>query len=204
MRINLIPIHTITLRPFFSAYIYLFLAFALAVRLLKVPPYEVRRVLREGWKKGFRASLAVGLFGAMGQMIAYSGYNPDFSQLTHSHSLPWLLARGLADYTGSFYPLFAPFLGWVGTFLTGYGVAALMLFGRLQVETAHLMGVSATWLASGLAVGAGLGSISSPFKIAIAAPMCGAMGLEGTIMRRTIPLGVAASFLIGFVLWAGL
>jgi len=201
VKVSLVPIHTITLRPFFSAYLYIFLAFVLAAYLLKVPSDEVRRSLREGCKRGWRAVVATGLFGAMGQIIAYSGYQTDFSQLIQRHNLPWVLAHGLADYTGNIYPLFAPFLGWVGTFLTGYGTASLMLFGQLQVQTGQLMGVSATWLASGLAVGASLGSISSPFKIALAASMCGAVGLEGTILRRTIPLGVAASFFIGLVLW---
>lgn len=109
---------------------------------------------------------------------------------------------GLKAYTGSLYPVFVPLLGWVGTFLTGYGVASLMLFGDLQVRAAALLNVSAVYLAAGLTVGASLGSISSPFKIAIAAPMCGALGQEGRILRRTIPLGLAASCLIGLILWA--
>jgi lactate permease len=72
------------------------------------------------------------------------------------------------------------------------------------VQAAALLGVSATWLAAGLAVGASIGSISSPFKIAIATPMCGAIGQEGAILRWTIPLGIAASLLIGLILWGGL
>jgi lactate permease len=92
-------------------------------------------------------------------------------------------------------------LGWAGTFLTGYGVASLLLFGELQVHAAELLGVSAVWLAGGLTVGAAIGSISSPFKIALATPMCGALGQEGEILRRTIPIGIAASFLIGLILW---
>jgi len=63
------------------------------------------------------------------------------------------------------------------------------------------MNVSANWLSAGLAVGTSLGSISSPFKIAIATPMCNAQGQEGAILRWTIPLGVAASLLIGLLLW---
>jgi len=31
--------------------------------------------------------------------------------------------------------------------------------------------------------------------------MCGALGQEGLILRRTIPMGLAASFLIGWILW---
>ena len=85
-------------------------------------------------------------------------------------------------------------------FSHGYGIASIMLFGKLQVQAASIMGVSAVWLSAGLAVGASIGSISSPFKIAIAAPMCNAVGKEGEILRITIPLGIAVSFLTGEVL----
>jgi lactate permease len=143
----------------------------------------------------------MGLFGAMGQIIAYSGYGEGFGPLNQAHNIPWVLAMGLKTYTGAWYPLFVPLLGWVGTFLTGYGVASLMLFGELQVHAAALLEVSAVYLAAGLTVGSALGSISSPFKIALAAAMCGALGQEGLILRRTIPLGLAASLLIGWILW---
>jgi lactate permease len=201
INLQFIPVHTIVLRPLFSAYLYLLLAFLLGAKLFHVNGQQMKEVLRTGSQKGWRASLATALFGAMGQIIAYSGYAPGFTELQQAVNIPWVMAHGLSEYTGSAFPAFVPLLGWVGTFLTGYGVASIMLFGQLQVQTAELMGISATWLASGLAVGASLGSISSPFKIAIAAPMCGALGQEGTILRLTIPLGVAASFLIGLVLW---
>lgn len=200
VQVHVIPVHTITFRPLFSAYIYLFLAFFFSVRLFRVRGEVLRGVFRSGWQKGWRASVAMGLFGAMGQIIAFSGYGPGFERLTEVHNVPWVMAQGLAAYTGTLYPLFVPLLGWVGTFLTGYGVASLMLFGQLQIQTAGILGISAAWLASGLAVGASLGSISSPFKIALATPMCGAMGREGEILSATIPLGVGASFLIGLVL----
>ncbi|MCF8034124.1 MAG: L-lactate permease [Desulfarculaceae bacterium] len=201
LQVSVIPVHTITLRPLFSAYLYLFLAAALAIKLLGIRGQELKQVLVTGSRKALVASAAMLLFGAMGQMIAYSGYAPGFTELSNPDNIPWVMAQGLITYTQSLYPIFAPLLGWVGTFLTGYGVASLMLFGQLQVQGAELLGISPVWLASGLAVGASLGSISSPFKIAIAAPMCGALGQEGAILRLTIPLGVGASLLVGVVLW---
>lgn len=198
--VSIIPIHTVTLRPLYSAYLYLFAAFGLAVYLHRRAGVELRAVMAGAWSKGWRASVAMSLFGAMGQIIAFSGYGNGFEALVQANNLPWLMAHGLFDYTGWLYPLFVPFLGWVGTFLTGYGVASLMLFGALQVTTAGLMKVSAVWLSAGLAVGASLGSVSSPFKIAIAAPMCGALGQEGLILRWTIPIGVASSLLVGVIL----
>jgi lactate permease len=202
--VQVIPVHTVILQPLFSAYLYLFAAFGLAAALLKVPRATMCEVLHISLRKGWRACIAMGLFGAMGQMIAYSGYADNFTRMEQSCNIPWILAHGLQLYTGTLYPLFIPFLGWAGTFLTGYGVASLMLFGKLQVQAAELLGVSATWLAAALAVGASIGSISSPFKIAIATPMCGALGQEGAILRRTIPLGIFASFIMGIILWAGL
>jgi lactate permease len=151
--------------------------------------------------KGWRACLAMGLFGAMGQVISYSGYLPGFSGLDQAHNIPFIISHGLIRASGGFYPVFVPFLGWVGTFLTGYGVASIMLFGQLQVQAAPLLGVSPALLAGALAVGTALGSISSPFKIALATPMVGAMGREGEILRVTIPLGILASLLVGVVVW---
>jgi lactate permease len=200
LTISLIPIHAITLTPFFSAYLYLLLALIVAVKVLKATPEQRRLVWAAGVDKGWRALAAMGLFGAMGQVIAYSGYEVGFGHLDQGHNIPWILATGMKTYTGDIYPLFVPLLGWVGTFLTGYGVASLMLFGELQVQAASLLGVSATMLTAGLTVGASIGSISSPFKIAIATPMCGAVGQEGNILRLTIPMGIIASILLGGVL----
>jgi lactate permease len=76
-----------------------------------------------------------------------------------------------------------------------------MLFGPLQIPTAKLLGVSSVWLSAAIAVGASVGSISSPFKIAIATPMCDAQGREGEILRRTIPVGAGVSLLVGGVLF---
>ena len=143
----------------------------------------------------------MGLFGAMGQVISFTGYRPGFENLDTAHNIPWIISQGMVRFTGEFYPVFVPFLGWVGTFLTGYGVASLMLFGQLQVQAADLLGTSAAWLAAALAVGASIGSISSPFKVALATPMVGAVGKEGQILRVTIPLGIGASLAVGVVAW---
>jgi lactate permease len=140
------------------------------------------------------------LFGAVGQVIAYSGYQPGFAQVDPALNIPLALANGVVEMSGDLYPLFAPFLGWIGTFLTGYGTASIVLFGKLQVDTAEILKISPVLLASGMAVGSAIGSISSPLKIALAAPLCGAQGREGEILQRTIPLGLGICLLLGVLL----
>lgn len=197
---EIIPVHRLVMTPFFSAYIYLFLAAALSAWIFRMNRSQLSQVIAAGVRKGWRPSLSMALFGAMGQIIAYSGYGEHFVTLHRNLHIPWVLSEGLKTYAGDLYPVFVPVLGWAGTFLTGYGVASLMLFGQLQIQAAGLLGISPAWLSAGLAVGASLGSISSPFKIAIATPMCGAVGKEGDILRWTIPIGILSSVGIGLFL----
>lgn len=202
--LSVIPVRRLTLRPLFDAYTYLFAALALVLVLYPFDRGERLRLLRGSLGRAWRAVLAMALFGAMGQMVAFSGYSAGFASLDQTRNLAAVLARGTYEYTGFLYPVFAPLLGWVGTFLSGYGVASIMLFGKFQVVAAGLLGVSPESLAAALAIGASVGSVSSPFKIALATPLCGAVGQEGAILRRTIPLGLGVSLAVGlWVLWFG-
>ena len=200
-QVRLIPIHTVTFRPLFSAYGYLFLAFFVTAVLHRISRTRLQQVVFQSLARSWPAFAAMALFGAMGQVISYTGYAPGFADLDTARNIPWIISQGLVQFTGGFYPVFVPLLGWVGTFLTGYGVASLMLFGQLQVQAASLLGTSAAWLAGALAVGCSLGSISSPFKVALATAMVGAVGREGAILRYTIPLGIIACLLVGAVVW---
>ncbi len=200
-QVQIIPVHTITFRPLFSAYLYLFAAFFLTALLHRISRQRLFTVISGSLTRSWPAFAAMALFGAMGQVISYTGYAPEFAGLDTARNIPWIISQGLVQFTGGGYPVFVPLLGWVGTFLTGYGVASLMLFGQLQVEAASLLGTSAAWLAGALAVGCSLGSISSPFKVALATAMVGAVGKEGSVLRYTIPLGIIASLLVGVAVW---
>ena len=144
-----------------------------------------------------RAILSMALFGSMGQVLSFTGWDLLTGQaIDQAGNIPRIVAESLLA-AGPAYPVLVPFLGWVGTFLTGYGVASIMLFATLQVTIAAKLGMSPEWLVCGLAVGASVGGISSPFKVAFAASMCGAAGKEGEILRKTIPMGIAACILLG-------
>jgi len=194
---SVIPGRSITFRPLADAYLYLFLAFAVA-HFLHDRNRSILSSLWRGNMQGWRTILAMALFGGMGQILSFSGWDlVSGLPIDQSGNIPRILAESLLR-AGPAYVVLVPFLGWVGTFLTGYGVASIMLFATLQVTIAGKLGLSPEWLVCGLAVGASLGGISSPFKVAFAASMCGAAGMEGKILRKTIPLGIAACLLLGF------
>ncbi len=194
--LSVIPGRSITFRPLADAYLYLFLAFA-AAHFLHDRSRSILSSLWRGSRLGWRTILAMALFGGMGQILSFSGWDlVSGFPVDQAGNIPRILAESLL-LAGPFYIILVPFLGWVGTFLTGYGVASIMLFATLQIPIAGKLGMSPEWLVCGLAVGASIGGISSPFKIAFAASMCGAAGMEGKILRKTIPMGIAACLLLG-------
>ncbi len=195
--VTLLPIHPITFKPLASAYLYIFTAFLISYMLLEDEKRMLSRYLTGAIAKAFKPLLSMAVFGAVGSIIAFSGLSGDLKTITVSSNMAHCIAKGMVGYTGRYYPVFAPLLGWMGTFLTGYGVASIMLFGKLQTSTAAMLGISSPLLVSSLTVGASIGSISSPFKIAIASPLCNSVGREGEILRLSIPIGIAVSLLLG-------
>ena len=197
--LSVIQGRNIIFRPLSDAYLYLLIAFA-AAHIMMVRGKGLGKSLLQGTVQGWRPLVAMALFGAMGQVLAFTGVSPSSPALMDSsRHAPSILALSMAG-AGAAYPLFVPLLGWVGTFLTGYGVASIMLFATLQAGIAARLGVSPELLVTGLAVGASVGGISSPFKVAFAASMSGATGMEGDILRKTIPLGIVSCLVLGVFL----
>lgn len=110
----------------------------------------------------------------------------------------YVLGITLALLTGSFYPLFAPTIGCLGTFLTGSDTSSNILFGKLQANVAHNIGVDNSWLAAANTAGATGGKIISPQSIAVATSAIGEQGKEGEIMKKALP------YALGYIIITGL
>ncbi len=113
------------------------------------------------------------------------------------------LGTALAFATGSFYPLFAPTIGCLGTFLTGSDTSSNILFGKLQSSVAGSINADPSWLAGANTAGATGGKIISPQSIAVATSACGQQGKEGEIMKKALPYAliyiVVAGLMVYFV-----
>ena len=83
-----------------------------------------------------------------------------------------VIATALATATGSLYPLFAPVIGCLGTFITGSDTSSNILFGKLQASVAGQIHVSPDWLSAANTVGATGGKIISPQSIKSGHPVC--------------------------------
>ena len=96
------------------------------------------------------------------------------------------LACAITSCTGRAYAFLAPVVGAMGGFITGSGTSANVLFGSLQVNTAHALGLADTVLAGANIFGAGVGKMVCPQSLAIGAAAVGLVGSEGDILKRTL------------------
>lgn len=88
--------------------------------------------------------------------------------------------------TGSFYPFFAPILGWMGVFLTGSDTSSNALFGNLQKTTAEQLGLDPHLTLAANSSGGVVGKMISPQSISVATAATNMVGEEGTILRFTV------------------
>jgi lactate permease len=95
---------------------------------------------------------------------------------------------------GGLYPLMAPVLGALGTFVTGSGTSSEVLFGNVQLSAAQTLGVSDLWLVASNSLGISAGKMISPQNIAIGCAACALTGKDGEIMGKIAPF--AGIFLV--------
>ena len=112
------------------------------------------------------------------------------------------IAVALAQLTGKFYPLIAPAVGALGTFVTGSDTSANVLFGALQKQTAIAIGADPTWVTASNTTGATAGKMISPQSIAVACSATGQEGQEGAILAVTIKYCVIYVILVGILVYA--
>ena len=104
---------------------------------------------------------------------------------------------------GQGWPLVAPALGALGSFVTGSATASNVLFSTLQAQTAQALGLSAAWLLAAQGLGAAIGNIVCPHNIVAGAATVGLAGRESDILRRTL-LPCAVYLALGGALVAAL
>ena len=99
--------------------------------------------------------------------------------------------------TGALFPLFSPFLGWLGVLVTGSDTSSNALFGALQKTTAERLGLNPALMVAANASGGVAGKMVSPQSIAVATASAHLEGQEGFLFRSTVVHSLAMTLIIG-------
>ena len=104
--------------------------------------------------------------------------------MVHSGMIASLAAA--AASVGPAWPLLAPLVGVLGTFITGSATASNILFTDLQLSTAQGLALPAPLLVAAQGFGAAVGNIIAPHNIIAGSATVGLTGREGEVLERTV------------------
>ena len=90
-----------------------------------------------------------------------------------------------AALTGAVWPLIAPMIGVLGTFITGSATASNILFTNLQLSAASDLSLSAVTMTAAQGFGSAVGNVVAPHNIIAGCATVGLAGREGDILRKT-------------------
>lgn len=121
-----------------------------------------------------------------------------FAYIANYAGMSVTLGKALAT-TGFLFPFAAPFLGWLGVFITGSDTSANALFGKLQHVTATQIGVDPVVTVASNTSGGVTGKMISPQSIAVATAAVGLVGKESDLFRFTVKHSLFFATLIGII-----
>lgn len=102
-----------------------------------------------------------------------------------NEAMPLVLADALAKGAGEAWPLLAPWVGALGSFIAGSAAFSNMLFALLQYEVAADLGFAPADILALQGVGAAAGNMVCIHNVVAACAVAGILGREGTVIRRT-------------------
>jgi lactate permease len=139
------------------------------------------RWLRQSW----RSTPAVVLLASVAGVLVESG-------------MVRAVAIGAAAATGRAYPLVTPFVGAMGSFVTGSTTSSNALFAALQADVARLVGDRPADLLAAQTAGGNVGNSLAPVVIALGVTAVGASTTATAVLRRTVlpALALLASLLV--------
>ncbi|MEM6502065.1 MAG: L-lactate permease [Cyanobacteria bacterium P01_C01_bin.89] len=101
-------------------------------------------------------------------------------------SMPLTLADGMATLAGQTWPIFAPLVGLVGSFVAGSVTVSNLMFSLFQFGVAVKIGVSTAAILGLQCVGASAGNIVCVSNVVAAESTVGLVGREGLLIRRVL------------------
>ena len=112
-----------------------------------------------------------------------------------------VLAEGIANVLGKAYLILAPFVGLLGTFMTGSNMSSNILFGDFQMTTATLLKVSAPAVLGAQTAGASIGAATSASKIILGTTTANILGREGEVLKKVLVVAIPPTIIIGLVVF---
>ncbi|MFO8150972.1 MAG: L-lactate permease [Trueperaceae bacterium] len=164
----------------------LLLAFVVGATWQRAPRREALHAARDAALRLVPVTLALVAMLSLSRLMLHAG-------------MIEALADAAAAGAGPAWPYFAPFVGLLGTFVTGSATTSNILFTDFQLVAARGLGLSPTAMLGAQGFGAAVGNIVCPHNLIAAGATVGLVGREGEVLRRTLWVALAYASLGGLL-----
>lgn len=173
---------TIAFEPFKNPGIFPFIFIAiLGIFIFRMKKEQVYRSWKETMNKIKLPAIALAFAVPMVRLMMDSGFNA-----SHLESMPLIMAKYLGDIFKGMWPIVSPFVGVLGTFISGSNTMSNMLFSFFQYSFAENLGMSKIIVVSLQNVGGAVGNMICIHNIIAVCATVGLTGIEGRIIRQNI------------------
>ncbi|HLL54945.1 MAG TPA: L-lactate permease [Myxococcaceae bacterium] len=175
-----------TIRPLYSPGLLLALVAALVVPWFRLRAHTFVTSAGEAGRVVLGASVPLVAAVATVRVFVHSGVNA-----ANLQAMPVVLATVAASHIGSLWPLVAPWLGALGSFIAGSATFSNLLFGGVQLGVAEARGLSPVTVLALQTMGAAAGNMVCIHNVVAATAVVKLTGVEGEVIRRTVvPMAV--------------
>lgn len=112
----------------------------------------------------------------------------------------FILAQGVSLVLGNYYVILAPFMGLLGSFITGSNMSSNILFGDFQLITSELIGLNSAAILGAQTAGAAIGTSIAPGNVVLGTTTAGILGSEGKVLKKIIPFTLVIASIFGLLL----
>ena len=149
--------------------------------LHRVPTKDLKQATIDAVKTLTGTALVLAAAVPLARVFINSGFNE--SGLA---SMPLTLAEMVSNLAGQSWPLFAPIIGAMGSFISGSATVSNMMFSLFQFGVASEIDISGAVVVALQAIGAAAGNMICVSNVVAASATVGLSGCEGLLIRRVL------------------
>jgi len=171
----------------------------LTVFIHKIPSRQAAAAWKDAIVKMKNPAIALFFSVAIVSIFRGSGINDAVLNPNGYLSMPLALADSVSNLAGKSWPMFAAFVGGLGSFITGSNTVLDLLFAEFQWGVASSLELPRQIIVASQAAGGAMGNMVCIHNIIAACAIVGLSGKEGLILRKTVWPFLLYGLIVGIV-----
>lgn len=150
-----------------------------------MPAHKVKAAWVDSIKRMKNPAIALFFAVALVSIFRGSGIGDAALNPNGYPSMPLAMAKALSELVGQGWPMFASFIGGLGSFIVGSNTVSNLLFAEFQWGMATQLDLPRQLIVAAQVVGGAMGNMVCIHNIVAVCAVVGLSGMEGAILRRT-------------------